>query len=208
MTSARELMSISPVIPVVTLEEPSAAVPVARALVEGGVRIIEVTLRTETAVESLRRIVSEVPEITAGAGTVLSPQQGEQALEAGAQFLVSPGLTTALLDWSEQLRTPLLGGVANLSQMMEAYDRGLSELKFFPAEAAGGAPYLKAAAGPLPGVTFCPTGGISTSNADSYLSLPNVGCVGGTWLTPQDAVREGRYDVVAQKAAEASQLGR
>lgn len=202
-----ELVRLSPVIPVVTLEDPAAAVPTARALAEGGVRVIELTLRTDSALESLRRIVAEVPEITAGAGTVLNPRQASAAVEAGAQFLVSPGLTRALTRWiAEASDVPFLPGVSDLGQVMEARDHGLTELKFFPAEAAGGAAYLKAVAGPVQDVVFCPTGGVSPQNAPGYLALPNVACVGGTWLTPAELVQAGRYEEITGRAREASRL--
>ncbi len=202
-----ELVRLSPVIPVVTLEDPAEAVPTAQALVKGGVRIIELTLRTDSALESLRRIVAEVPEITAGAGTVLNPWQASAAAQAGAQFLVSPGLTRALTRWiAEDTDVPFLPGVSDLGQMMEARDHGLTELKFFPAEAAGGAAYLKAAAGPVPDLTFCPTGGINLRNAAEYLALPNVACVGGTWLTPAELVEAGRYEEITARAGEALRL--
>lgn len=203
--TAAEIMGISPVVPVVTVEDPETAVPTAQALAAGGFGIIEVTLRTPSALESLRRIVQEVPESTAGA--VLDPRQAEQALEAGAGFLVSPGLTTALSRWIAQAGVPFLAGVSDLGQVMEARDQGLTELKFFPAEPAGGATYLKAIAGPVQDVVFCPTGGISETNAPEYLGLGNVACVGGSWLTPQAAVAAGDYAEITRRAQAAASLG-
>lgn len=205
--TAAEIMGISPVVPVVTAEDPETAVPMAQALAAGGIGIIEVTLRTPSALESLRRIVQEVPEMTAGAGTVLDPRQAEQALEAGAGFLVSPGLTTALSRWIAQAGVPFLAGVSDLGQVMEARDQGLTELKFFPAEPAGGAAYLKAIAGPVQDVVFCPTGGISETNAPEYLGLGNVACVGGSWLTPQAIVAVGDYAEITRRAQAAAALG-
>lgn len=206
VATAGDLLSISPVIPVVTLDNPDAAVPTARALLEGGLQTIELTLRTESALESLRRIVAEVPEILAGVGTVLSAHQASEAVDEGARFLVSPGLTRGLAQWiGENATTPFLPGVSTVGEIMEARELGLTELKFFPAEAAGGVKYLKSA-GPVADVRFCPTGGINMQNAQEYLSLSNVGCVGGTWLTPGELVEAGRYEEITARAAEAAQL--
>ena len=207
--STRELMRISPVIPVVSIGDPETAVPMARALAAGGIRIIEVTLRTPAALESLRRIVDEVPGMTAGAGTILTPAQADEALAAGAEFLVSPGLSKSLASWiGEHEQVPFLPGVSNLGQVMDARDAGIFEMKFFPAEPAGGAQYLKAVGAPIPDVTFCPTGGIGPGNAASYLGLPNVGCVGGSWLTPKNLVDAQDWEAVAELAAAAAALTR
>lgn len=204
---AREIMGISPVIPVVTIEDPETAVPMAQALVEGGIGIIEVTLRTSSALEALRRIVDEVPQMTAGAGTILDPRQAEQALEVGAEFLVSPGVSAALSRWIAGADVPFLAGVSDLGQVLDARDLGLTELKFFPAEPAGGTAYLKAIAAPVPDVMFCPTGGISAANAPQYLGLGNVACVGGSWLTPQKSVAAGDHAEITRQAREAASLG-
>ncbi|GAB3191514.1 bifunctional 4-hydroxy-2-oxoglutarate aldolase/2-dehydro-3-deoxy-phosphogluconate aldolase [Nesterenkonia suensis] len=205
--NTREVLAASPVIPVVTIDDADAAVPVAQALVDGGVPIIEVTLRTAQGLEALRRIAAEVPSMLVGAGTVLNPQQADDALAAGAEFLVTPGLSRSLLDWIPGSGVPCLPGVSTLGQVMDALDRGLTELKFFPAEAAGGVPFLQAVAGPIPDVTFCPTGGIGLGNAEDYLRLPNVACVGGSWLTPQAAVAAEDWTEITRRAAEAAQLG-
>ncbi len=203
---AREIMVISPVIPVVTVEDPKTAAPMAQALVEGGISIIEVTLRTPSALEALRRIVEEVPQMTAGAGTILDPRQADQAMDAGAEFLVSPGLSASLSRWIADAEVPFLGGVSDLGQVLDARDQGLTELKFFPAEPAGGTAYLKAIAAPVPDVVFCPTGGISAANAPDYLGLSNVACVGGSWLTPMDAVAAGGCGEITRRAREAAAL--
>lgn len=203
---ATEVMTLSPVIPVVTIENPETAVPMAQALAAGGIGVIEVTLRTPSALESLRRIVHDVPDMTVGAGTVLDPSQAENAVEAGAEFLVSPGLSTALSKWIRSTDLPFLAGVSNLGQVMDARDQGLTELKFFPAEPAGGTAYLKAIAGPIHDVTFCPTGGITPGNAAEYLQLGNVPCVGGSWLTPKEAVTSGDYDEITRQAKRAAAL--
>jgi 2-dehydro-3-deoxyphosphogluconate aldolase/(4S)-4-hydroxy-2-oxoglutarate aldolase len=177
------LLDISPVIPVVVLDDADLAVPMARALAAGGVRIVEVTLRTPAALEAIRRIAAEVPETLVGAGTVTAPAHALAAAEAGAAFLVTPGTTDAVLDAAEGTGLPVLPGAATVSEAMRLAERGYTALKFFPAEAAGGVPFLRSVAGPLPGLTFCPTGGITPQTAPAYLALPNVACVGGSWLT-------------------------
>lgn len=178
------LLEVAPVIPVVTIEDPDHAVPVARALLAGGIAIIELTLRTARALEALRLVAAEVPDIVVGAGTVLTPEQADAAVEGGARFLVSPGVSLRLLGHLGSMPVPVLPGVATVSEMLTAVDHGFSELKFFPAGPAGGPPYLAAVAGPLPEVRFCPTGGVTAENMSDYLALPNVPSVGGSWLTP------------------------
>ncbi|WP_018684212.1 bifunctional 4-hydroxy-2-oxoglutarate aldolase/2-dehydro-3-deoxy-phosphogluconate aldolase [Actinokineospora enzanensis] len=181
------LLDVSPVVPVVVIEDVERAVPLAAALLRGGVGIVEVTLRTPAALEAIRRIAAEVPDTVVGAGTVTAPKHAAAALEAGAQFLVTPGSTDRVLDAAADTGLPLLPGAATVTEAMRLAELGYTELKFFPAEAAGGAAFLKSIAGPLPGLRFCPTGGISVRTAPSYLALPNVGCVGGSWLTPTGA---------------------
>lgn len=200
------LLNISPVIPVVVIDEPTYAVPLARALVAGGIPILELTLRTPTALEALRRVADEVPEILVGAGTVVRPKQAADAAAAGAQFLVSPGSTPALLDAMADTGLPHLPGMSTVSEAMALLERGFYELKFFPAEASGGTTFLKAIHSPLPAARFCPTGGISAETAADYLSLPNVGCVGGSWLTPTDAISVEDWDRVRSYAAAAAKL--
>src|SRR5262245_4374462 len=202
------LLDRSPVIPVVVLEDAAVAVPMARALVAGGLPVIEVTLRTDAALEAIAAIAAEVPGAVIGAGTVRTPGDVAAAVAAGARFLVSPGATASLLDALLRSGIPALPGAATPSEAMALHDRGLRELKFFPAEAAGGLPYLKALAGPLPDVRFCPTGGLTPANARDYLALPNVGCVGGTWLTPADALATGDFARIEKLAAEAAALPR
>ena len=164
--------------------------PLARALVAGGVRVLEVTLRTEAALDAIRAMRAEVPEAIVGAGTVLSPEQLRSVAALGVAFAVSPGMTDLLLDAANDTSVPLLPGVATAGEVMRALDRGYRHLKFFPAEPAGGIPYLKALASPLPEARFCPTGGIDLQRAARYLALENVLCVGGSWLVPQDAMAE------------------
>ena len=201
------LLSLVPVVPVVVLDDLDHAVPVARALVAGGLPVIELTLRTSVALDAIAAIAADVPEILVGAGTITSPELVSRAVEAGAQFLVSPGTTPQLLREMAGSGVPFLPGTATVSEAMAVLEAGFTEMKFFPAEASGGAAYLRSLASPLPAARFCPTGGITAASAPSYLSLPNVGCVGGSWLTPADALRDGDWDRVAALAREAAALG-
>ncbi|AIY19294.1 bifunctional 4-hydroxy-2-oxoglutarate aldolase/2-dehydro-3-deoxy-phosphogluconate aldolase [Pimelobacter simplex] len=205
--AAGSVLSLVPVLPVVVIDELAAAVPLARALVAGGLSAIELTLRTPVALDAIRAITTEVPEITVGAGTVVTPAQAAAAVGAGAAFLVSPGCTPALLDGILATGVPALPGTSTVSEVLTVLEAGLTEMKFFPAAASGGAPYLRALAGPLPQARFCPTGGITQESAPSYLGLPNVGCVGGTWLAPADVIAAGDWDEVARRAAAAVSLG-
>ncbi|MEU6797774.1 bifunctional 4-hydroxy-2-oxoglutarate aldolase/2-dehydro-3-deoxy-phosphogluconate aldolase [Nonomuraea wenchangensis] len=200
------LLDLAPVIPVVVIEDAATAVPLARALVAGGLPAIEVTLRTPAAREAIARIAAEVPEATVGAGTVRTAEDIAASAAAGARFLVSPGTTPSLVEALEASGVPYLPGAATVSEVMALAERGIKELKFFPAEAAGGVPYLKALSGPIPDVRFCPTGGIRATTAADYLALTNVGCVGGTWLTPADALAAGDWARVEKLAAEAAAL--
>jgi 2-dehydro-3-deoxyphosphogluconate aldolase / (4S)-4-hydroxy-2-oxoglutarate aldolase len=200
------LLNRVPVIPVVVVDDIDHAVPIARALVAGGLPVIELTLRTPVALDAIERIAGEVPEILLGAGTIVDPGQAKQAASAGAQFLVSPGSTRTLLNAMTDAGLPHLPGVATVSEILTALEAGYTELKFFPAEAAGGASYLKSVHSPIPAARFCPTGGISTGNASQYLALPNVGCVGGSWITPPDVVAAGNWAKIATLAAEAATL--
>ncbi|MFI6394549.1 bifunctional 4-hydroxy-2-oxoglutarate aldolase/2-dehydro-3-deoxy-phosphogluconate aldolase [Nonomuraea sp. NPDC050547] len=200
------LLDLAPVVPVVVIDDVETAVPLARALVAGGLPVIEVTLRTAAALESIARIAAEVPDAVIGAGTIRSAADIAAAAGAGSKFLVSPGTTPALAEALLGSGVPFLPGAATASEVMALAERGVKELKFFPAEAAGGLPYLKSLAGPLPDVRFCPTGGIRPATAPDYLALPNVGCVGGTWLTPADALAAGDWARVEKLAAEAAAL--
>ncbi|MEU0566770.1 bifunctional 4-hydroxy-2-oxoglutarate aldolase/2-dehydro-3-deoxy-phosphogluconate aldolase [Nonomuraea sp. NPDC005983] len=200
------LLDLAPVIPVVVIDDVETAVPLARALVSGGLPAIEVTLRTAVATEAIRRIADQVPDAVIGAGTVRNSRDIAASVEAGAKFLVSPGTTQALIEALDASGVPYLPGAATASEVMALAERGVKELKFFPAEAAGGVPYLKSLAGPLPDVRFCPTGGIKPATAPDYLALPNVGCVGGTWLTPADALATGDWARIEKLASEAAAL--
>lgn len=200
------VLDVSPVVPVVVVEEVETAVPLARALHAGGVGVIEVTLRSDAALDALRAIAAEVPEISLGAGTVCTPDQVKAAAAAGAGFLVSPGATDRLLDALEDSGLPFLAGTATPSDMLRLLERGITEAKLFPASAVGGLALLRAVAGPLPRLRFCPTGGITPANAAEYLAQPNVGCVGGTWLAPATALRARDWAAVRRNAAEAVEL--
>lgn len=203
-----ELLTISPVIPVVVIDDVENAVPLARALVDGGIPIIEVTLRTPAGLPSIRRIAAAVPEIRVGAGTVIDIGQLDAVVEAGSQFVVTPGSPVALIDAILDRGLPLLAGTGTLTEMMALTGRGHRALKFFPAEQSGGAGYLKAVCGPLPGARFCPTGGITPANAPDYLALPNVGCVGGSWLSPPALLTAGDWPAITALARQAVELVR
>jgi len=206
-SGAPGLLDRVPVVPVVVVDDLAQAVPVARALVAGGLPVIELTLRTPVALDAIRAIADEVPEILVGAGTILTPGQAKEARDAGAQFLVSPGATPALLAGMAETGLPFLPGTATVSEVLAVLEAGWTEMKFFPAEASGGAAYLSSIASPVPAARFCPTGGITPASAASYLSLPNVGCVGGSWLTPKDALAAGDWARVERLASEAAALG-
>lgn len=201
-----DLLAVSPVIPVVVIDDAADAVPLAEALLRGGVAVMEITLRTEAGLDAIRRVAAEVPGTMVGAGTVTTPEEVDAARRAGARFLVTPGATDRLLDAALDTGLPLLAGAATLSEILRLRERGLRAMKFFPAEAAGGVAYLNAVAGPVPDVRFCPTGGITPGNAGQYLRLPNVGCVGGSWLTPAAAVRAGDWTAIERLAADVATL--
>ncbi|PZG41831.1 keto-deoxy-phosphogluconate aldolase [Spongiactinospora gelatinilytica] len=200
------VLDLAPVVPVVVIDDVDTAVPLARALVAGGLPAIEVTLRTDAALSAIARIAAEVPDAVVGAGTVRTSADVDASVRAGARFLVSPGAPAALAAAMAASGIPFLPGAATATEVLVLAERGVKEMKFFPAEAAGGVPYLSALAGPLPDVRFCPTGGIRPANAPDYLALPNVGCVGGTWLTPADALASGDYARIEKLAVEAAAL--
>ncbi|MFF2944208.1 bifunctional 4-hydroxy-2-oxoglutarate aldolase/2-dehydro-3-deoxy-phosphogluconate aldolase [Streptomyces niveus] len=200
------VLDLAPVVPVVVVDDVADAVPLARALVAGGLPAIEVTLRTPAAPDAIRAIAAEVPEAVVGAGTVISAATVTEAVSAGARFLVSPGWTDTLLAAMRASGVPFLPGVSTTSEVVALLERGVTEMKFFPAEAAGGTAYLKSLSGPLPQARFCPTGGISLASAPSYLSLKNVGCVGGSWMLPEDAITSKDWARVEKLAREASAL--
>ncbi|GAA7345095.1 bifunctional 4-hydroxy-2-oxoglutarate aldolase/2-dehydro-3-deoxy-phosphogluconate aldolase [Helicobacter pylori] len=191
-----EVLQISPIVPVVLIENIKDAVPLAQSLIEGGIPIIEVTLRSSCALEAIELIAKNVPKMRVGAGTILNPAQLEQAQNRGAEFLISPGFTIKLLEYAKKKDMPLIPGVSSSSEVMQALELGYSALKFFPAEYCGGVKLLNAFNGPFKGVKFCPTGGISADNMRSYLDLENVLCVGGSWLTPKNLVQNKEWDKI------------
>lgn len=200
------ILERQPVIPVLLVEQLSDAIPLARALVRGGLKVMEVTLRTSVALECIKTIADTVSEAIIGAGTVLDTAQFEAAEKAGAQFIVSPGLTGQLIDKAEASKIPLLPGATTPSEIMAAHEKGYDILKFFPAEQAGGTDYLKALASPFADITFCPTGGINSSTAAQWLALANVICVGGSWLAPKKLTQAEHWDAITALAIEAAQL--
>ena len=208
MLTALQVMQDAPVIPVIVLNDVAHAVPMARALLAGGIRMLEITLRTPQALACMEAIANEVEGAVVGAGTVRSPQDAAAAVKAGARFAVSPGYTPAVGQACKDLGLPLLPGVATGSEIMMAQEDGYTELKFFPAMQAGGPGMLKAWSGPFFDVKFCPTGGVTQQNANDLLSLPNVACVGGSWLVPADALAQGDWARIQVLAREASQLPR
>lgn len=206
--TALDVMRDAPVIPVIVLHDVAHAVPLARALVAGGIRMLEVTLRTPQALQCIEAIARDVPEAVAGAGTIRSASDAQASVLAGAKFGVSPGYTSAVGKACRELGLPLLPGVATGSEIMMAQEDGYQQLKFFPAMQAGGLPMLKAWQGPFGDVSFCPTGGIHAGNAAEFLALSNVACVGGSWIVPTDAIQQGHWARIEQLAREATQLAR
>ena len=204
---ALEIAALAPIIPVLVVDDAAHAQPLAKSLVAGGLPALEVTLRTPAALDVIREM-AKVPGGVVGAGTLLTPADVQAAKEAGAQFGVSPGATDRLLDACEEADLPLLPGAATATEAMRLLERGYTMLKFFPAEASGGAPALKAIGAPIPQISFCPTGGVSVKNANDYLSLPNVVCAGGSWVAPKDAVESGDWQRIEALAKEAAALPR
>ncbi|HTN60301.1 MAG TPA: bifunctional 4-hydroxy-2-oxoglutarate aldolase/2-dehydro-3-deoxy-phosphogluconate aldolase [Devosia sp.] len=201
----RSILSLAPVVPVIILDDVSQARPLAEALVAGGLPILEVTLRTPNALKVMAEM-SKVTGAIVGSGTVRNATHMQQSVDAGCRFMVSPGISPRILDAADDIGIPLLPGIGTPSEAMTASERGYSFLKFFPAEALGGAPVLKAFASPLPDITFCPTGGINADKAKTYLALSNVICVGGSWVMPADALAAGDFKRIEALAREASAL--
>ncbi len=200
------ILKLQPVVPVLIVDDAKSAVSLARALVAGGLKAIEITMRTPAALDAVRAVAAEVEGAEVGAGTILNAAHWEAAVKAGSKFIVSPGTTQELLDAAADSPVPLLPGAATASEVMALREEGYQVLKFFPAEQAGGAAYLKALSSPLAGTSFCPTGGISLKNANDYLSLPNVVCVGGSWVAPKELVAAGDWAGITKLASEAFAL--
>jgi 2-dehydro-3-deoxyphosphogluconate aldolase/(4S)-4-hydroxy-2-oxoglutarate aldolase len=208
MTPVEQVMRTSPVIPVLTVEDLAHAAPLAQALLAGGLKVLELTLRTPIALEAIKAMVEAAPDAIVGAGTVLNPDELYRAVDAGAKFIVSPGLTEKLARAAEAAGVPLLAGIATAGDIMRGLDLGLNRFKFFPAETSGGAAAVAAFGGPFGEVRFCPTGGVTPQNAPNYLALKNILCVGGTWITPKAAVTAGEWDKITELARQAAALPR
>jgi len=198
-----DVLNAGPVVPVIVIKKIEQAVPLAHTLLAGGIKVLEVTLRSEVAVEAIRHISREVPEAIVGAGTVASPEDLEAVAEAGAVFAISPGLTPTLLDAANQGPISLIPGISTASELMFGMEMGYTEFKFFPAEAAGGVQMLKSIGGPFPQITFCPTGGVSLKNFNDYLALANVACVGGSWIVPSREIEMENWDTITKLAQKA-----
>jgi 2-dehydro-3-deoxyphosphogluconate aldolase/(4S)-4-hydroxy-2-oxoglutarate aldolase len=198
-----DIFKQGPVVPVLVIEELEDALPIAEALLKGGITVLEVTLRTPAAMQIIERIAKEMPEAYIGAGTVTNREQLKAVTDAGAKFAISPGLTADLLKAGREGSIPLIPGVSNISDLMKANDAGYDHLKFFPAEAAGGVNALKSIGGPFPNTVFCPTGGIGPNNYLDYLKLANVKCVGGSWVAPTEAIEDKQWHVLTELAAKA-----
>ncbi len=199
----KEIMAISPIVPVMVINNVEHAVPLAHALVKGGLKVLEITLRTPAALESIRRIRAEVPDAIVGAGTIINIETLNKAIDAGAEFIVSPGTTDKMIDAALATGVPLLPGIANPSQAMNLLEKGITEMKFFPAEAAGGVPMLKSIGAPIPQISFCPTGGVSQKNVKEYYNLSNVACVGGSWMCAASLVDAEDWDEITRLSIEA-----
>ena len=206
--SIKEIMHSSPVIPVMVINKLEHAVPLANALVEGGLKVLEITLRTPVALDAIKKIKAEIPSAIVGAGTIINLDTLQRAIDAGSEFLVSPGVTESLIDAAIDTGVPVLPGVISPSEVMRLMEKGITEMKFFPAEAAGGIPMLKSIGGPLPQVTFCPTGGVNPKNAADYLALKNVACVGGSWMAPADLVAAEDWEEIKRRSIEASGINK
>ncbi|CCF20528.1 KHG/KDPG aldolase [Includes: 4-hydroxy-2-oxoglutarate aldolase; 2-dehydro-3-deoxy-phosphogluconate aldolase] [Pseudorhizobium banfieldiae] len=200
------ILKAQPVVPVLIVDDAKSAVPLARALVAGGLKAIEITMRTPAALDAIRAVAAEVEGANVGAGTILSARDWDAAVAAGSTFIVSPGVTLGILDAAKASDVPILPGAATPSEVMALREEGVEVMKFFPAEQAGGAAYLKALSSPLAGTLFCPTGGISLKNAKDYLSLPNVVCVGGSWVAPKELVAAGDWAGITRLASEAAAI--
>jgi len=206
MLTIPQILALGPVMPVIVIDDSSHAVPLAEALLEGGIRTIEITLRTPAAMDAIGAVAARCPNITVGAGTVNRAELARRARDAGAAFAVSPGTTKDVISGCRAAGLPLLPGAATVSEMMVLQDEGFSAVKFFPANASGGTAFIKALASPLPGVSVCPTGGITQDTAPDWLTLSNVPCVGGSWVASQAAIADGDFAGIASRAAAAAAL--
>jgi 2-dehydro-3-deoxyphosphogluconate aldolase/(4S)-4-hydroxy-2-oxoglutarate aldolase len=201
--SARDVLNLSPIVPVIAIDNADDALPLAEALLEGGINIMEITLRTEAGLKAIETIAKTMPQMHVGAGTVISGDDFERAVEHGSQFVFSPGISLDLIQTSEELSIPLIPGVATASEVMLAINSGISACKLFPATAVGGVELLKGFSGPFSQMMFCPTGGINLNNMNSFLALKNVACVGGSWIVPKDAMSKKDFAAITKLSREA-----
>jgi 2-dehydro-3-deoxyphosphogluconate aldolase / (4S)-4-hydroxy-2-oxoglutarate aldolase len=204
ITNIETVMTSSPVIPVIIINDPGHAIPLATALYQGGLHVLEITLRTPHGLGAIKTISEQIPDAIVGAGTVTTAEHISAVLEVGGQFMVSPGITDTLIEAAMRQEVILLPGIATPSEAMKLIDYGIHHMKFFPAEAAGGIPMLKSMRGPFPQLSFCPTGGLTPASAKDYLALPNVTCVGGSWMVPQNLIEAGDWDAIELLAREAA----
>ena len=204
--SISKILSLGPVMPVIVIEQSNHAIPLGEALLTGGIKTIEITLRTSAALNAIEQLAKHLPEIYVGAGTVLSKENAAQAKNSGAKFCVSPGTTSSIIDACDECNIYLLPGASTVSEMMTLSEAGFSEIKFFPASAAGGIPFIKSLLSPLPNLKFCPTGGISYETASEWLSLVNVSCVGGSWIAPAKDINDQNFSEITARAKQATKL--
>lgn len=204
--SISKILSLGPVMPVIVIEQANHAIPLGEALLTGGIKTIEITLRTSAALNAIEQLAKHLPEIYVGAGTVLTKENATQAKNSGAKFCVSPGTTSSIIDACNECNISLLPGASTVSEMLTLSEAGFSEIKFFPASAAGGIPFIKSLLSPLPNLKFCPTGGISYETASEWLSLVNVSCVGGSWIAPAKDINDQNFSEITARAKQATKL--
>ena len=204
--SISKILSLGPVMPVIVIEQANHAIPLGEALLTGGIKTIEITLRTSAALNAIEQLAKHLPEIYVGAGTILTKENATQAKNSGAKFCVSPGTTSSIIDACNECNISLLPGASTVSEMLTLSEAGFSEIKFFPASAAGGIPFIKSLLSPLPNLKFCPTGGISYETASGWLSLVNVSCVGGSWIAPAKDINDQNFSEITARAKQANKL--
>lgn len=204
--SISKILSLGPVMPVIVIEQANHAIPLGEALLTGGIKTIEITLRTSAALNAIEQLAKHLPEIYVGAGTILTKENAKQAKNSGAKFCVSPGTTSSIIDACNECNISLLPGASTVSEMLTLSEAGFSEIKFFPASAAGGIPFIKSLLSPLPNLKFCPTGGISYETASEWLSLVNVSCVGGSWIAPAKDINDQNFSEITARAKQATKL--
>ena len=204
--SISKILSLGPVMPVIVIEQANHAIPLGEALLTGGIKTIEITLRTSAALNAIEQLAKHLPEIYVGAGTILTKENAAQAKNSGAKFCVSPGTTSSIIDACDECNISLLPGASTVSEMLTLSEAGFSEIKFFPASAAGGIPFIKSLISPLPNLKFCPTGGISYETASGWLSLVNVSCVGGSWIAPAKDINDQNFSEITARAKQATKL--